>query len=81
MQLFKLWDAHNVAEAWAEFSETKFLSAKKALYFLIMFQASRPSPAPPGPASSAAASATHAAARTALTAPPRPDAHAPAHVP
>ena len=81
-QLFKLWDAHNVAEAWAEFSETKFLSAKKALYFLIMFQASRPSPAPPGPASSAAASATRAAARTTLTAPPRPDAHAPdAHAP
>jgi len=36
--LFKLWNAEGVAEAWREFCETKFASAKKALYLLLMLQ-------------------------------------------
>jgi hypothetical protein len=38
VSLFKLWNAENVAEAWREFTETKFASAKKALYLLLMLQ-------------------------------------------
>jgi len=37
-KLFTLWDPHNVTEAWMEFSETKLLSFKKALYLELMLQ-------------------------------------------
>lgn len=39
--LFELWTSANVAEAWAEFSETKLFTPKKALYLELMAQASR----------------------------------------
>lgn len=37
-KLYTLWDPHNVTEAWMEFSETKLLSFKKALYLELMLQ-------------------------------------------
>jgi len=36
--LFTLWDAGNVIEAWMEFTEAKLFSAKKALYLLLFLQ-------------------------------------------
>jgi len=36
--LFELWLPDQVAEAWAEFSDTKFPSWKKALYYELMLQ-------------------------------------------
>uniref|UniRef100_A0A7S0J065 Uncharacterized protein n=1 Tax=Calcidiscus leptoporus TaxID=127549 RepID=A0A7S0J065_9EUKA len=36
--LFELWHADKVAEAYAEFAETKLFSAKKALYYLLFVQ-------------------------------------------
>lgn len=36
--LFNLWNAENVVEAWMEFTEARLLSAKKALYLELMFQ-------------------------------------------
>jgi len=36
--LFNIWAADNVVEAWIEFQEAKLLSAKKALYLLLMLQ-------------------------------------------
>ena len=35
---FDLWHTDNVVEAWAEFTQTDLLTAKKALYLLLMFQ-------------------------------------------
>jgi len=37
-KLFTLWDPHNVTEAWMEFSETRLLTYKKALYLELMLQ-------------------------------------------
>merc|ERR1711988_1290103 len=38
--LFELWIADNVTEAYVEFSETKFFSWKKALYYELFLQMS-----------------------------------------
>ena len=44
---FELWHTDNVVEAWAEFQQTPWLSAKKLLYVLLMIQAVRVAPAQP----------------------------------
>jgi len=36
---FELWHTDNVVEAWAEFEQTPWMSAKKLLYMLLMIQA------------------------------------------
>ena len=38
---FELWHTDNVVEAWAEFEQTPWMSAKKLLYMLLMIQAVR----------------------------------------
>ena len=43
---FELWHTDNVVEAWAEFQQTPWLSAKKLLYMLLMIQAVRRAPPP-----------------------------------
>jgi len=37
--LFELWNPDGVSEAWAEFMETSWLTAKKALYIVLLLQA------------------------------------------
>ena len=37
-QLFELWTTENVVEAWTEFLDTPWISAKKALYLELMLQ-------------------------------------------